>query len=652
MTDSLATNSVVSQNLVTKGKVSAKVLGEFIMIKQKLGEGSFAEVYKGYRKADKLPVAIKVINKGRIDNNPKMKSSLEFEISVLRRKEIDHSHIIELYAVHKSRNHYYLVMDYCGGGDLHKYIKENGPKGLPEPTVRKFASHIAKGLKCLRDLHIVHRDLKPQNLLLTSSDQHATIKIADFGLAREIQPQDLAGTFVGSPLYMAPEVLEGQKYNEKADLWSVGCILYEMFTGYPPYIAQNIVMLVKLIQEKKLIYPLSIPQEAVSLMEGLLQRDPNKRLSFVQFFDHPYLKPLLPAAPLDISLPTEENLLVNTPLEQIATNPISIPNIPSNQTVVNNSPEKEESISPLSSSPLSNLAASRTPRQPKVSPFKEAPIDKSLVIVDMENIPESKNETMSQSLTSLVAMTSSGHVTYPITIFDFSNLKYDTSNTSQVELVTELEESGKQAWVIAEAAFLNDKYNKNAEALSLYIKALHLLLYSFNTAKKVFSSEKTIEDHRISPGDSPTNPFHFMTPPSSVQQMIMATSKNVVIPDRIAAILVWIRTRYFDFLERADKVQNKLKAKPASPIESQDQPVSYPAEYLLYKYALKLAKESAYNEFVADNTNCVAMYTRAKLIFEYLLHKCEAFTLLPDRDALSKYIIMFNNRLQMLQQKQ
>lgn len=106
MTDSTNNNtsttstSIVSQNLVKGGKVSAKVLGEFILIKQKLGEGSFAEVFKGYRKSDKLPVAIKVINKSRVDNNAKLKSSLEFEISVLRRKEIDHSHIIQLYAVH------------------------------------------------------------------------------------------------------------------------------------------------------------------------------------------------------------------------------------------------------------------------------------------------------------------------------------------------------------------------------------------------------------------------------------------------------------------------------------------------------------------------------------------------------------------------
>lgn len=108
---------------------------------------------------------------------------------------------------------------YCDGGDLSHYIAKHAP--LPEAQIANFINQVALALGVLRAKAVVHRDLKPQNLLLSGPPDQLVVKIADFGFARQLAEQDMAATFCGSPLYMAPEVLEGDQYNAKADLWSV-----------------------------------------------------------------------------------------------------------------------------------------------------------------------------------------------------------------------------------------------------------------------------------------------------------------------------------------------------------------------------------------------------------------------------------------------
>ena len=158
-------------------------------------------------------------------------------------------------------------MEFCAGGDVSNFLKKRGGR-VPEGTAQSFLKHVALGLNCLNELHLIHRhipipidlglrvdslrrswsgiplrsspcapgrDLKPHNLLLSEESPKAVVKIADFGFARIMAPQGLAETVCGSPLYMAPEVLSSSKYDIKADLWSVGTILYQMLVGATPY---------------------------------------------------------------------------------------------------------------------------------------------------------------------------------------------------------------------------------------------------------------------------------------------------------------------------------------------------------------------------------------------------------------------------------
>ena len=121
---------------------------------------------------------------------------------------------------------------------MRSFLKDK--RRFDEVTVQRFMKQIADALKQLYKNNIVHRDLKLQNILLSEKDEHTTIKLADFGLARHYEnEEDLFETSCGTPIYMAPEIQKGQKYGEKGDLWSVGVILFELLAGFPPFTGKN-----------------------------------------------------------------------------------------------------------------------------------------------------------------------------------------------------------------------------------------------------------------------------------------------------------------------------------------------------------------------------------------------------------------------------
>ncbi|CAN4118219.1 unnamed protein product [Withania somnifera] len=164
---------------------------------------------------------------------------------------------------------------------------------IAEETAKHFMQQLASGLKFLRENNLIHRDLKPQNLLLSTTDENSTLKIADFGFARSLQPRVLAETLCGSPLYMAPEIMQLQKYDAKADLWSVGAILFQLVTGKTPFTGNNQIQLLQnIVNSTKLQFPLdskNLSPHCIDLCQKLLRRNPVERLTFEEFFNHPFL---------------------------------------------------------------------------------------------------------------------------------------------------------------------------------------------------------------------------------------------------------------------------------------------------------------------------------------------------------------------------
>lgn len=253
----------------------------------RIGSGSFASVWKGFHKDDHHVVAIKSFKRENFVNDPKKKDHLEMEISTM--KKMKHPNIVNLFETHHTQRHIYLIMELCEGDDLAKFIQRHG--AMTEPIAKHFLKQLALGLEYLRAHNIVHRDLKPQNLLLKENSPTSVLKIADFGFARYMTQTSMAATLCGSPLYMAPEILGHERYTAKADLWSVGTILYEMMVGKPPFTAVNAVHLHKVLMKTDVSFPhgVEISDECKDLILRLLKRKANERIDYDEFFAHPFV---------------------------------------------------------------------------------------------------------------------------------------------------------------------------------------------------------------------------------------------------------------------------------------------------------------------------------------------------------------------------
>ena len=166
-----------------------------------------------------------------------------------------------------------MIIDYCPGGDLNFHIIQNL---FEENEARFYIAELILGIEHLHELNIIYRDLKPENILI-SQDNH--IKLADFGLAKEgVTDQQSTKSFVGSPAYLTPEMLNRKGVGKSADIYGIGAVLYEMICGTPPFFSNNINILYKNISQSKLMLHDYFSDELKDLLSQLLCRDPNKRI--------------------------------------------------------------------------------------------------------------------------------------------------------------------------------------------------------------------------------------------------------------------------------------------------------------------------------------------------------------------------------------
>ncbi|KAF3439775.1 hypothetical protein FNV43_RR18053 [Rhamnella rubrinervis] len=264
-----------------------RLIGDYIL-GPRIGSGSFAVVRRSRHRQLGIEVAVKEIDKKQL--SPKVSENLLKEISIL--STINHPNIIRLFEAIETEDRIYLVLEYCEGGDLAAYIHRHGR--VSEAVARHFMRQLAAGLQVLQEKHLIHRDLKPQNLLLSTNELTPQLKIGDFGFARSLMPQGLADTLCGSPLYMAPEIIQNQKYDAKADLWSVGAILFQLVTGRPPFDGNSQFQLFQnILASTELRFPHGAVEElhpeCVDLCRCLLRQNPAERLKFKEFFTHKFL---------------------------------------------------------------------------------------------------------------------------------------------------------------------------------------------------------------------------------------------------------------------------------------------------------------------------------------------------------------------------
>ena len=280
------------------------------ILEKRLGGGNFGEVYLTKKKGDtNRKYATKRYEKDKVDNNG-MIEYLKNEIIILQ--FLKHPNIAKYEEVKKSKKHYYIMMEFCNGGGLSEALenymgKYNKP--FSEEIVQYFMRQIIDAFKYMHERRIIHRDVKLENILLSYENEKdkenfdlmkAQIKIIDFGFACQVTKNGLKYTVLGSPINMDPLILQKRfnqnnkklrqlGYTQKADIWSIGTICYEMLIGSPVFDAEDEKELIKKVEEGNYTIPTTLSYEVISFLNGMLQYDPSRRLSAEQLSRHDFL---------------------------------------------------------------------------------------------------------------------------------------------------------------------------------------------------------------------------------------------------------------------------------------------------------------------------------------------------------------------------
>ncbi|KAG3051209.1 Serine/threonine-protein kinase, partial [Phytophthora idaei] len=250
-------------------------------ILERIGEGSFGKVYRGRRKYSGHIVALKFVTKQ--GKSARDLENLRQEINILRR--LNHCNIIAMMDSFETDGEFCMVTEYAQG-ELFQVLEDE--HSLPEEEIKKIAIQLIQALHVLHSNRIIHRDMKPQNILIGSRQQ---IKLCDFGFARAIaHDTSLLRSIKGTPLYMAPELVQEKPYNYTVDLWSLGVILYELAVGKPPFYTDRIVSLIQMIVRDDVEYPSTMSADFQSFLKGLLNKDPAQRLKWPKILDHPFIQ--------------------------------------------------------------------------------------------------------------------------------------------------------------------------------------------------------------------------------------------------------------------------------------------------------------------------------------------------------------------------
>ena len=266
-----------------------------------IGTGNFSEVHLVEHKTTKILYALKSFEKRRVESLHKERDVLMEKYAL--EKISPHQNIIGYYGSSKDDFEMYILFEYINGGDLwHRKVIY----GLPsEKLIKFYFIQILQAVKHIHSFNIAHRDLKPENMMITKDNK--IIKLIDFGSSSDINGTDFEKKieemkkkekkrrpdfvhFVGTPNYMAPECVHNKFSDKRSDLWSIGCILFDLFVGFPPFNgASEYLIFQKSIEAKYIIPDGIIPDLAQDFIKKCIVIDPNKRISLNEMLSHPFL---------------------------------------------------------------------------------------------------------------------------------------------------------------------------------------------------------------------------------------------------------------------------------------------------------------------------------------------------------------------------
>ena len=262
-------------------------------VKQKLGNGKFGLVKLGINKQTKEKVAIKIMNKKKMDTSDVELVRTEIEIL----KICQHPNIIRLYDVFENVDYIYIIMEYCPGGELFTYLEKKNFQ-LPEEKAKNFMKKMCDAVFYYQTYFgVIHRDLKPENVLMTSDDDNGDIRLLDFGLSKISAPNEKCSEPYGTLTYCAPEIILDEPYNREVDMWSLGVIAYLMICGKLPFIADNENKIARKIAYEEPDYQKNpcwknVSNNCKDFIKKLLEKDAKKRMVIEDAVKHPWFKSL------------------------------------------------------------------------------------------------------------------------------------------------------------------------------------------------------------------------------------------------------------------------------------------------------------------------------------------------------------------------
>ncbi|XP_046964911.1 serine/threonine-protein kinase PLK4 [Vanessa cardui] len=248
-----------------------------------LGKGGFAHVYRARCKKTGLFVAIKMIDKALMASAG-MIGRVRQEVTIHSR--LKHPAILELFTFFEDAHYVYLVLELAHNGELAKHFKL-GTRGLSEKAASDIFRQVVSGVLYLHTHNIIHRDLSLNNLLLTKD---LSVKIADFGLATQLNgPDEKHVTMCGTPNYISPEVASRETHGLPADVWGLGCMLYTLLVGSPPFHTQHVKTTLNKVINADYKIPIELSIQAQDLLQKLLCKDPSRRITLKGIMEHPFL---------------------------------------------------------------------------------------------------------------------------------------------------------------------------------------------------------------------------------------------------------------------------------------------------------------------------------------------------------------------------
>jgi serine/threonine protein kinase len=269
-----------SASSTSSGPDDSKILGNW-KFGEIIGKGGNGVVVKGINIETGDFAAIKQIDKELISEDKL--PGLRREAELL--KQLDHPNIVKIYEFRETKRHLYFILEYVESGSLEKLLKKFGV--FPESLVALYVSQVLQGLKYLHNMGIIHRDIKGANILITKK---GLAKLADFGTARWLEDTSKTLTVVGTPYWMAPEVIEMAGSGTASDIWSVGCTVVELLTGSPPYFDLGTMSaLFNIVEDEHPPLPPNISSELTDFLLKCFQKDPTKRPTAEQLLSHPWI---------------------------------------------------------------------------------------------------------------------------------------------------------------------------------------------------------------------------------------------------------------------------------------------------------------------------------------------------------------------------